>query len=299
MGKTPKQPYYYPESAKDDISDDYFGTEVPDPYRWLEDDMSEETTEWVKAQNKVTFNYLKEIPFRDSLKDRMTEIWNYPKMGIPSKEGHYFVYNYNTGLQNQDILYFKKDLHEEGRVLLDPNTFSEDGTASLSAFRVSNNSKYVAYGISRGGSDWNELYIKEIESGKIYNDQLKWVKFSGIAWYKEGFFYTKYKEPKKGDELKGENKHASVYYHRVGTPQSKDLLIRKDDAHPERGFHMEVTDDERFMLLYVTESTSGNSLAFQKSELGSSGFTWLADGFVSDYHVIGNDNNMLFILTNL
>ncbi|MEN8230373.1 MAG: prolyl oligopeptidase family serine peptidase, partial [Bacteroidota bacterium] len=298
MGCTQQNSFLYPETAKGDVVDDYFGTEVPDPYRWLEDDMSDETTAWVKAQNRVTFAYLEEIPFRSALKERMTEIWNYPKMGTPGKEGDYYIYSFNTGLQNQNILYFTKDLNGEGSVLLDPNTLSDDGTVALSDFSVSNDSKYVAYGISRGGSDWKEFFVKEIETGKKLDDHLEWIKFSGMAWYKDGFFYTRYEEPKEGDELKGENKNSKVFYHHVGTTQSEDILIHEDKSHPDWGFSLDVTEDEHFMLLLVTESTSGNALAFRKSGLKTQPFTWLDQDFDNDYHVIGNKDNLLFVLTN-
>ena len=163
MGCTQQATFTYPETAKGDVVDDYHGTAVPDPYRWLEDDMSDETSAWVKAQNKLTFSYLESIPFRDKLKERMTEIWNYPKMGTPFKEGDLYLYSYNTGLQNQSILYMKKSLEEEGEVFLDPNSFSEDGTVALAGLSFSNDHKYAAYGISKGGSDWREFFIKDVE----------------------------------------------------------------------------------------------------------------------------------------
>ncbi len=286
MGITSQHSFIVPKTKKVDVIDNYFGTEIPDPYRWLEDDMSEETTAWVKAQNEVTFAYLEEIPFRNQLKVRMSEIWNYPKMGTPGKEAGYYVYSYNTGLQNQDIITIKKDLDGNGRILLDPNTFSDDGTVALAAFRISNNSKYLAYGLSRAGSDWMELYVKEIESGKELRDHLEWIKFSDISWYEDGFFYTRYEEPMDGDKLKGENKNAHIFYHRVGTDQSEDILIHKDDLHPDWGFNLGVTEDEQFMLLSVTESTSGNALAFKKAGVGNQAFTWIA----REFHKSGSTN---------
>ncbi len=293
-----KNTFEYPETRKGDVVDNYFGTEVPDPYRWLEDDRSEETAAWVKAQNEVTFSYLETIPFRQDLKERMTEIWNYPKMGLPFKEGELYFYFHNTGLQNQDILYMKQDLDGEGTVFLDPNTLSEDGTVALSVLKASNDHHYLAYGISRAGSDWQEFYVMEIPSGKQLADHLEWVKFSDIAWYRDGFFYTRYDTPAKGDELKAENKNAKIYYHKVGTPQSEDMLIYKDEAHPEWGFSMEVTEDEQYMLLYVTESTSGNALAFRKAGTGKEEFVWLDSDFDNDYQGIGNSGQTLFVRTN-
>ncbi len=188
MGCTQQHSFIYPDTARGDVVDNYHGKEIADPYRWLEDDMSEKTAAWVKAQNEITFSYLESIPFRDAVKKRMTEIWNYPKMGTPDKEGDYYFYSYNSGLQNQSIIFMKRNLDSEGEVFLDPNTFSDDGTVALSAFNVSNDSKYVAYGISRGGSDWREFFVRDIESGTDLDDHLKLIKSSGASWYKDGFF---------------------------------------------------------------------------------------------------------------
>ncbi len=298
MGCSQEPPFIYPETARGDVVDNYHGTEVPDPYRWLEDDMSEETAAWVQAQNEVTFAFLESIPFRDAVKDRMTEIWNYPKMGTPFKEGGYYFYFYNTGLQNQDILFVKQNLEDEGKVFLDPNGFSEDGTVALAGLSVSNDQKYMAYGISKGGSDWREFFVKDVESGMDLDDHLNWIKFSGMSWYRDGFFYTRYETPESGDELKAANINAKVYYHQVGTDQSADLLIHQDEAHPEWGFGLGVTEDEKYMLLSVTESTSGNALAFKKSGLDETPFTWLDEDFEDDYTPVGNKDHMLYVLTN-
>jgi prolyl oligopeptidase len=298
MGCTQQQTFTYPETAKGDVVDDYHGTEVPDPYRWLEDDMSDKTAAWVKAQNEVTFSYLESIPFRDALKERMTEIWNYPKMGTPFKEGDIYFYNYNTGLQNQSIIYKKKSLEEEGEVFLDPNGFSDDGTVALAGLSFSNDHKYAAYGISRGGSDWREFYIKDVETGRDLEDHIEWIKNSGVSWYKDGFFYTRYDTPAKGDELKAENKNAKAYYHRLGTLQSEDMLVHHDATHPDRSFYMGVTEDEAYIMLMGYESTSGNSLAFKKAGLDNTPFKWLDKDFDNDYSPIGNHKNMLYVLTN-
>ncbi len=195
----------YPEARKVDTVDTYFGTNVPDPYRWLEDDRSEETAAWVKAENEITDNYLQQIPFRDKIRDRLETLWNYPRMGNPFREGDNIFYSYNNGLQNQDIIYIKKQGEEEGAVFLDPNTFSDGGTIALTTFSVSKDGKYVGYGISKGGSDWNEFYVKEIETGKVLDDHLEWIKFSGLSWFKDGFFYSSYDKPSDDDQLKGMN----------------------------------------------------------------------------------------------
>ena len=298
MSCTQQPTFNYPETRKGDVVDNYHGTEVPDPYRWLEDDMSEETAAWVKAQNELTFSYLESIPFRDALKERMTEIWNYPKMGTPFKEGDHYFYTYNTGLQNQSILFMKRNLEDEGEVFLDPNGFSEDGTVALAGFSVSNDHKFAAYGISKGGSDWREFYVKEVETGEELGDHIQWIKNSGISWYRDGFYYTRYDTPAKGDELKGENKNAKAYYHRLGTPQSEDMLIYQDAAHPDRSFYLGVTEDEAYLLLSAYESTSGNSLAFKKAGLDNTPYIWLDEDFDDDYVPIGNHGNMLYVLTN-
>ncbi len=298
MGCTQQQTFTYPATAKGDVVDDYHGTEVPDPYRWLEDDMSDETAAWVQAQNEVTFSYLESIPFRDALKKRMTEIWNYPKMGTPFKEGDLYFYSYNTGLQNQSIIYMKKSLEEEGEVFLDPNGFSEDGTVALAGLSFSNNHKYAAYGISKGGSDWREFFVKDVTTGSDLEDHIEWIKNSEVSWYKNGFFYTRYDTPAKGEELKGENKNAKAYYHQIGTPQSEDMLVHKDEAHPDRSFQMGVTEDEKYIMLIGYESTSGNSLAFKKAGLDDTPLIWIDEDFDDDYSPIGNHENMLYVLTN-
>jgi len=286
----------YPETRKTDQIDNYHGTEVPDPYRWLEDDNSKETEAWVKAQNEVTFEYLNQIPFRETLKERITQVWNYPKMGNPTKRHGIYFYSYNTGLQNQSVIYMKKNLEDEGEVLIDPNTLSDDGTVALSAFSVSKDAKYAGYGISRGGSDWQEFFVRNIETGEDLDDHIQWVKFSGIAWYKDGFFYSRYPEPEEGDELTGSNQNNKVYYHKVGTDQSDDQLVYEDPANPERGFSVSVTDDDAYLVITSTESTSGNAFGFKK--IGDEEFTWIINSFDKDYMAVGNKENILYVLTN-
>ncbi|MEX0982099.1 MAG: prolyl oligopeptidase family serine peptidase [Bacteroidales bacterium] len=294
--KTKKEPLNYPETKKVDHTDNYHGTEVADPYRWLEDDNSEETKEWVKEQNKVTFSYLEKIPFRDQLKERLTELWDYPKMGNPTKRKGVYFYSYNSGLQNQSVIYMMKDLDQEGEVFLDPNKLSDDGTVSLSTYSVSNDAKYFGYGISRGGSDWQEFFVRDIETGKDLDDHLKWIKFSGMSWWKDGFFYSRYPQPEEGEKLTGSNKNNKVYYHKIGTPQSEDRLVYEDPAFPLRGFRVSITDDEKYAIIYSTESTSGNAFGYKKTE--ENDFTWLIDTFDKDYRVIGNNDNILYVVTN-
>lgn len=298
MSCTQDKKIIYPETAKGDVVDNYHGTEVADPYRWLEDDMSDETAEWVKTQNELTYGYLEKISFRDAIKKRITEIWDYPKMSAPEKEGSNYFYTYNSGLQNQNIVYIKDSPEGEGKVFLDPNKFSEDGTTSLANFSISKDHKYAGYGTSTGGSDWREFFIRDIETGEDLGDHLKWIKFSGMAWFKDGFFYTRYDKPGEGDELKAANTNSKVFYHRVGTDQDEDILIHKDPEHPDRGFGVGVTEDEAYMILVATESTSGNQLAVKKAGLEMSSLVWLSKNFENNYHVVGNKDNILYVLTN-
>ena len=289
----------YPKAFKGDSVDTYFGHNVADPYRWLEDDNSEETADWVEAENKITNSYLSDIPFRDQLKERLTKIWNYPKYGVPFKKGDKYFFFKNNGVQNQYVLYIQNNLDDEPEVLLDPNTLSEDGTIALSSLSISKDGKYLGYGISRGGSDWNEIYVMDIETKKTLSDHINWVKFSGISWKRYGFFYSAYDEPKEGDELSGQNRFHKVYYHILGTPQKQDLLIFEDKEQPLRNFYAYLTEDEKFLLVGETESTSGNALyAAKLHELTDIDFTKIAEGFDYDYQIIDNIEDHLLMLTN-
>jgi len=291
-----KEKIVYPETAKVDTVDVYFGHEVADPYRWLEDDNSEQTKNWVNAQNEITQNYLSKIPFRDYIKNRLTELWDYPRNSAPFKKGGYYFIFKNDGLQNQSVAYYTRSLDEEPKVLLDPNLLSDDGTVSLTQFSVSECGKYLAYGISRGGSDWNEFFVKEIETGKDLDDHIQWVKFSGITWYKNGFYYSRYPEPKAGDELKGVNENNKIYYHEVGTPQSKDKLVYEDTKHPDWSFSAGITEDMKYMSISVTESTTGNALYIK--DMKTQKQTVLVDNFESSYYVIDHINGKLLIMTD-
>ncbi|MBA7540227.1 Prolyl endopeptidase [subsurface metagenome] len=288
----------YPETRMSDKTDDYFGTEVADPYRWLEDDNSEETTEWVKAQNLVTFSYLERIPFREKVKERLTEVWNYPRVSAPWKDGGYYFFTKNDGLQNQSVYYMQKDLESEPELFLDPNELSEDGTVALTNFELSKDGKYFGYGISRGGSDWRELYVRDMATGEDMDDHIMWAKFSGISWYKNGFFYSSYPEPKEGDVLKGENKNNKVYYHLVGTNQEEDKLIYEDPDHPEWGFYVSVTEDQKYLVLSTNESTSGNALAFKESKNESKEFTKIVSNFDNNFWALDHVNGSLLVITD-
>lgn len=287
----------YPVTKKVDTTDVYFGHEVPDPYRWLEDDMSEETGAWVKEQNAVTQSYLTKIPYREQIEARLTKLWDYPKISAPFKKGgNYYVFK-NDGLQNQNIAYIKKSLNAEEKVILDPNKLSEDGTVALTNFAPSDDGKYIAYGVSRGGSDWREFYVKDIATGEDLEDHIMWAKFSSIAWFKDGFFYSRYPEPKEGDELKGENKDSKLYYHKVGTLQNEDKMVYEDTDKPDWGFSGGVTEDEKFLYIYVTESTSGNALYVKDVEKCGKVIK-LIENFDHDYTVLDHVNGKLLVHTN-
>lgn len=290
----------YPKTEKVNQVDNYFGAEVRDDYRWLEDDTSAATAKWVEEQNKITFAYLEQIPFRAQLKARLTEIYNYPKYSAPFRKGDYFFFYKNDGLQNQSVLYVQKGLDGTPEVLLDPNTFSEDGTTRLSTFSVSKDAKYAVYGVSEGGSDWQTYFVMELETRRKLPDEIKWVKVSNVAWEGDGFYYSRYPEPSDKKELSAKNEFHQVYYHKIGAPQSQDALIYEDKTHPQR-FHIAFTsEDERFTFLSVSDRGSGkdgNALFFKRR--GEKNFTPIvAEIGDFSYNVIDNVGDDLLIVTN-
>jgi prolyl oligopeptidase len=219
---TSAQELQYPKSKKVDHIDTYHEVKVPDPYRWLEDENSAETSGWVEEQNKVTFAYLEKIPFRAKIEERLEKLYNYPKYSPPSRRGEYFFFTKNNGLQNQSVYYRQKGLDGTPEELIDPNKFSEDGTSRMGTFSLSKDGKYAVYGISKGGSDWQDYYVMEVASKKSLADNLKWIKGGGVAWRGDGFFYSRYDAPEKGKELSFKNENQRVYFHKVGTQQSED-----------------------------------------------------------------------------
>ncbi len=266
----------YPKTKKIEQADTYHGTRVADPYRWLEDDNSAETAKWVEEQNKVTFAYLEKIPYRSKIKERLEKLYNYPKYSSPFRKAENYFFSKNNGLQNQSVLYIQKGLNGTPEVLLDPNTFSTDGTASLGGFSLSKNGNYAAYGISRGGSDWREFFVMEVSGKKTLSDNLKWIKASGISWHGNGFFYSRYDAPEKGHELSSKNEYQKVYFHRVGASQSEDELVYEDKANPQRFHFVNTTEDERFAILSVSErgkGKKGNALYFRDLSKGDKTFT--------------------------
>ena len=288
----------YPETIKKAIIDTIFDTKVVDNYRWLEDDRSKETEAWVKAENAVTFNYLNKIPYREQLKSRLTALWNYEKVGTPFKEGDYVYFYKNNGLQNQYVVYRKKDDKEE--VFLDPNTFSEDATTSLGALSFSKDGKTVAYSISEGGSDWRKIIIMDTDSKIIKEDTIVDVKFSGISWYKnEGFYYSSYDKP-KGSELSAKTDQHKLYYHKLGTSQKNDVVIFGEKASEKHRYVSGyLTEDHTYLIISASTSTSGNKLFIKDLSVKNSELITVIDNFDSDTSVIENNQSKLYLVTNL
>ena len=296
--RTEQKKLVYPVTKKTDTVDTYFNTKVADPYRWLEDDKSTETSEWVKTENALTFDYLSKIPFREKIKDRLTKIWNFEKRGVPFKKGKNYFFYKNDGIQNQSVLYVMEGLTGTPRALLDPNTLAEDGTASLGDLSISKNGKYLAYTINRAGSDWSTIYTMEIETGKKLSEELQWVKFSNIAWKDDGFYYSAYDTPKAGGELSNKNEFHKIFYHKLGNVQKQDELVFEDKTQPQRTFNAATTEDEKLLIIYLTESTSGTALTVKDLSKKNSAFVSLVDNFENNYMVIDNPGSHLIVLTD-
>ena len=270
----------YPKAEKDGIVDEYFGVKVADPYRWLENDTSAQTAAWVEAENKVTNAYLQKIPFRGKLLKRLTELANYEKITAPRKRhGKWYFYK-NDGLQNQYVMYVMDELGGEPRVFLDPNKLSTDGTVALKGVKFSHNGKYAAYDISRSGSDWEEFYVIDLKTGQLTDDHIEWAKFSNAAWKGDGFFYSAYDAPEKGKEFSNMNSGHKIYYHKIGTPQSEDVLFYQNAAYPKRFYYVEINDDETKMYLYESGAGAGNNLFVRDLKQPDSQFT-MATRFTS------------------
>ena len=289
----------YPETKKVDTVDVYFGTAIKDPYRWLEDDRSEETGAWVKAQNEVTFGYLNAIPFKNELKNRLEQLWNFEKVGSPFKEGNYTYFYKNDGLQNQYVLYRQKD-NENVEVFLDPNTFSKDGTISLGEMDFSNDGSLVAYSISEGGSDWRKIIVLNTETKEIVGDTINDVKFTRISWKgNDGFYYSSYDKP-KGSELSAKTDQHKLYYHKLGTKQKDDKVIfGAIESQKRRYVGGSVTDDDRFLFISAAESTSGNELYMLDLTNPNNKIIQITTGFENDHSVLENNNDKIYIVTNL
>ncbi|UYQ91321.1 prolyl oligopeptidase family serine peptidase [Chitinophaga horti] len=289
----------YPLTKKVDTTDEYHGRKVADPYRWLENDHADDTKAWVIEQNKVTRNYLDKIPFRDKIKARIEEMMDYPKYGAPFREGKYYYFYKNDGLQNQAVLYRQQGTDGTPEVFIDPNKLSDKGTVALGALRFSKDSRYAAYLIAKAGSDWQEAFVMDVESKKVLEDHLDWIKFSGISWKGDGFYYSRYDKPDEKSRLSGKNEYHKVYYHKLGTKQEQDELIYVDKEHPLRNAGVGLTEDERFLVLSTTEGTSGAQLAVRDlTDASQTDFKVLVKGFAFDPSVVDNVGDKLLVLTN-
>ncbi len=283
--------------------DDYHGTKVADPYRWLEDTDSADTHDWVEAENKVTFGYLEKIPYRGAIRDRLLKLWNYERFTTPEQQGGRYFFQHNDGLQNQNVLFVADSLTAEPRLLLDPNTLSSDGTVALAGHAISDDGKLMAYGTAASGSDWTEWHVRDVDTGKDLADDIKWVKFSGASWTKDnkGFFYSRYDEPKEGSAtLRDANYFQKLYYHKLGTPQSQDKLIYDRPDNKELGFAGGVTDDGRYLVITVWQGTSPkNRLYYKDLTKPDSQVVKLLDDFDAQYQFVDNDGPVFWIQTDL
>jgi prolyl oligopeptidase len=289
----------YPVSKKGEVVDTLFGTPVADPYRWMENDTTKETADWVAAENEVTFNYLKSIPYRDKIRERLEKIYNYERLSAPFKEGDYYYFYKNDGLQNHSVLYRKKGETGSPEVFLDPNTFSKDGTTRLAGVSFSKDGSRVGFQISRGGADWTDAIIISANDRKLLEDTLRDIKFSGISWKgNDGFYFSTYEKP-KGSQLSAKTQNHKLYYHKIATPRSKDQLIFGDDKNPRRYVGGYLTEDERFLVISAANSTTGNELYIQDLKNPSSKIITVVNNFENNHSVIANDGERLIIETNL
>lgn len=292
----------YPQTKKVNHTDTYFGVQVPDPYRWLEDDNSAETAQWVESENKVTFAYLETIPYRQQVKKRLENLYNYPKYTAPFHRGDTYFFYKNDGLQNQSVLYIQQGLDGTPEVLIDPNKLSADGTARLGAFSLTRDGKLAVVGISRSGSDWQDYFVMETATKNYYPDTLLWIKASGASWLGDGFFYSRYDAPEKGKELSSKNVNQKVYFHKIGTSQSVDELIYEDEANPERFNSVSTTEDQRFAFLTISErgkGKEGNALFYRDLSKGEKSFQPIV-GEIGEFtfNVIDNVGDKLLVRTD-
>jgi prolyl oligopeptidase len=294
-------PFKYPDARRADTVETLHGRAVPDPYRWLEDPNSDETKAWIAAENRVTFGYLEQVPARAKIKDRLTRLWNYERFGTPSREGDWYIFAKNDGLQNQSVIYKTKAIDAPAEILIDPNALSSDGTVALGSLSFSDDGKRLAYSLSASGSDWLEWRVRDVATGRDLPDVLKWSKFSSAAWLKDGsgFFYSRFDAPKEGETFTGVNKFQKVFFHALGTAQDVDTLVYERKDQPDWGLTADVTDDGRFLLIYQSEGTKPENRIFVKdlSKTDASIQPFL-DKFDADYTVVGNDNERFYVMTD-
>ena len=288
----------YPQTAKDATVDEYFGVKVSDPYRWLENDTSAQTAAWVEAENKVTNTYLQKIPFRGKLLKRLTELSSYEKVGAPSKHHGKWYFSRNDGLQNQYVIYVKDQLDGEARVFLDPNKLSSDGTVALKSLSFSHNGRWAAYAISRSGSDWQEFFVIDLMTGELTDDHIEWAKFSRAAWQGDGFYYSAYDRPTDGKEFSNVNAGHKIYYHKMGTPQSQDVLFYQNPTQPMRFYEVDVNEDETIIYLYESGAGAGNNLFVRFLRQKDSQFIQLTDNMDYQYNPIYNEGDKIYLYTN-
>jgi prolyl oligopeptidase len=292
----------YPTTRKSTQTDDYHGVKIADPYRWLEDDNSPETTAWVAAQNKVTFRYFESIPWRLLLRERLRSLINYPKYGTPTRRGEYYFSSKNDGLQNQSVWYIQKGLDGAPALLLDPNKLSSDGTTVLGSMGISRDGRYLSYGVSRGGSDWQEAHVMEIATRQVLPDKLQWLKASSFAWGKDGFYYSRYPAPEAGKEMSAKNEFHSVWFHRLGSAQTEDQIIYEDKVHPQRFHNVRTTEDERFAILTISDrgiGKKGNALFYRDLSLPGGKFEPITGEIGDDsWGVIDNIGSKFLIETD-
>ena len=288
----------YPKAAKDGIVDEYFGTKVADPYRWLENDTSAQTAAWVEAENKVTNAYLAKIPFRGKLLKRMTELSNYERLSAPRKRHGKWYFFKNDGLQNQSVMYVMDKLGGEPRVFLDPNKLSTDGTVALKGVYFSHNGKYAAYTISRSGSDWEEIFVIDLKTGQLTEDHIEWAKFTNTAWKGDGFYYSAYDAPVKGKEFSNVNSGHKIYYHKIGTPQSEDVLFYQNAAYPKRFYYVDVNEKETKMYLYESGAGSGNNLFVRDLTKPESQFIQMTSNMDYQYMPAYDEGDKIWLYTN-
>lgn len=289
----------YPVSRKTKQIDDYHGTLIEDPYRWLEDDRAAEVEDWVKAQNTVTFDYLNKIPYRDAIASRYRELFDFPKMHSPIKVGAYYFYYKNEGLQNQAVIYKQEGIKGVPTVFIDPNQLSENGTVSITILGASKDNTHLAYAQSQAGSDWQEIHIVEVATGKKLRDVIQWVKFSGATWYKNGFFYSRFPSAKDGGELSEKNIYHSVYYHELGTDQTEDVLIFRDEEKPEPNHYCSITEDDQYLILYAALGTDGYELLYKKLDDPNAEFVKLFEGYQHKNSVLRHDAGKFLVHTDV
>ena len=288
----------YPTTAQEKVVEDYFGTEVADPYRWLENDTSAAVGSWVASQNGITQEYLSEIPFRAQIFDRLKSLWNFEKYSAPRKEGAYYFFSKNDGLQNQSVMYIQRRLEDSAEVFIDPNTFSADGTIAMAGGSFSHDGKYYAYLVTESGSDWRTIRVMDVEKRELLSDHIRWAKFTGIAWEGNGFYYSSYDRPAAGQELTSFNFQHKIYFHQLGTPQETDRLIFGGESQSVRYANASVSEDEQYLFVYGAQRTNGNSLYFRKIAQPNTAWTPIIEDFDHNHDVIHSNGNQLYILTD-